>query len=223
MWLLPTRNRPRAVEAMIASMKAAGEVPDTAVMVDGPMYQIDWPSNWHLHESYGHMEMQRALNALLKEHPNEKTYGILTDQSRPITPQWASKLEEAAGDHFIAMCNTTKPRTNPRTGLRRVTTICVGGDLVRAIGWIWLDKVCHLYGDDAWEDIGYALNCIKYVPEVVIQALLKRDGEVEIDANHKRMWQGKSYMASDASAFEIWKKFEFPALIKRLDGFRCSP
>ena len=216
MWLLPTRNRPKAVEALIAAMRATGEVPETAAMVDGPMYQIEWPSNWHIYESFGHLEMQRALNALLRHHPSEKTYGILTDQSRPITPEWASKLEAAAGDWNIAMCNTTKPRTNPRTGLRRVTTICVGGDLVRRIGWIWLDRVCHLYGDDAWEDIGYALDCIKFVPEVVIQALLKRDGEVEIDANHHRKWKGQSYMATDAAAFDKWKATEFPALIERL-------
>ena len=221
MWLLPTRNRPQAVEALIAAMQSTGEVPLTAVMVDGPMYQIDWPKHWKIHESYGHIEMQRALNALYKLYPNETTYGILTDQSRPITPQWASKLEDAAGANFIAMCNTTKPRTNPRTGLKRVTTICVGGELVRSLGWIWLDKVVHLFGDDAWEDIGYALNCIKYCPDVVIQALLKRDGEVPIDANHRRKWKGQSYMPTDAAAFAEWKKNEFPALIKRLEEFKC--
>lgn len=220
MWLLPTRNRPKAVEALIAAMEVTGEVPEVAVMVDGPMYQIDWPKHWHIHESYGHLEMQRALNALYKLYPNEKSYGILTDQSRPITPKWATKLEEAAGDGLISMCNTTKNRVNPRTGLRRITTTCTGGNLIRAIGWVWLDRVCHLYGDDAWEDIGYALNVIRYLPEVVILALLKRDGEVEIDANHKRTWQGKSYMATDAQAFEEWKRDEFDALVKRLDRFK---
>jgi len=220
-WLLPTRNRPKAVEALIAAMKATGEVPETAVMVDGPIYNIKWPENWHVYQSFGHIEMQRALNDLLARHPKEKCYGILTDQSRPITPQWASKLEALAGDWNIAMCNTTKPRTNPRTGLKRVTTICVGGELVRAIGWIWLDKVVHLYGDDAWEDIGYALDCIKFAPDVVIQALLKRDGEVPIDANHRRVWKGKPYMADDAVAFDAWRKDVFPTLIDKLKSARC--
>ena len=219
MWLLPTRNRPKAMEACIKAMQDTGEVPEVAVMVDGPMYQIDWPQHWHIHESYGHLEMQRALNALYRLYPHEKCYGILSDQSRPQTPQWASKLEAQAGDGLIAMCNTTKNRVNPRTGLRRITTLCAGGDLVRAIGWIWLDRVTHLYGDDAWEDIGYALNVIRYMPEVVILALLKRDGEVEIDANHRRTWQGKSYMGSDAAAFEAWKRDEFPALTKKLEMF----
>lgn len=220
MWLLPTRNRPRAMEACIEAMKMTGEVPEVAVMVDGQMYDIEWPSHWHIHESGGHIEFQRALNALYHLYPNEKCYGILTDQSRPQTPLWATKLEEAAGSGFMAMCNTTKNRVNPRTGLRRVTTTCTGGELIRAIGWVWLDKVVHLYGDDAWEDIGYALNVIKYMPDVVILALLKRDGEVEIDANHARKWQGRSYMATDAQAFQDWKAKEFPALIERLERFK---
>ena len=221
MWFLITRNRPKATLALIESMRASGEVPKVAVMVDGPMYDIHWPTHWSIHNSFGHLEMQRALNALLALYPQEKFYGILTDTHRPQTPGWATKLSEAAGDGHIAICNTTKNRMNPRTGLRRVTTMAIGGDLVRAIGWLWLDKVTHLYGDDAWEDIGYALNVVKYLPDVVILALLKRDGEVPIDANHHRKWRGQSYMATDAAAFEDWRKNEFPALIKRLEKFKC--
>jgi len=221
MWFLITRNRPQATEALIQSMRDAGEIPMCAVMVDGPMYNIKWPTHWKIHNSFGHLEMQGALNTLLQLYPSEKFYGILTDTHRPQTPGWASKLSEAAGSGCIAICNTTKNRMNPRTGLRRVTTMAIGGALVRAIGWLWLDRVVHLYGDDAWEDIGYALNCIRYLPEVVILALLKREGEVPIDSNHHRKWQGKSYMATDAAAFDEWKRDEFPALIKRLEAFKC--
>lgn len=221
MWLIPTRNRPKAMEAVIASMEQTGEVPECAVMVDGPMYDIKWPKHWHIHESHGHLEMQRALNALFKLHPNEKHYGLLSDQSRPMTPNWATTLEMASGKTHISFCNTTKNRMNPRTGLRRITTACIPGDLAREIGWVWLDKITHLWGDDAWEEIGYALNILKYVPEVVILALLKRDGEVEIDANHQRKWKGQSYMATDAQAYTEWKRNEFPVLVKRLESFRC--
>ncbi len=223
MWFLCTRNRPRAVEQLIESMEATGDVPVVAVMVDGPMYDIKWPAHWKIHESRGHLEMQRALNALLALYPNEPFYGILTDTHRPQTPDWSRKMVAAAGSGSIVICNTTKHRFNPRTGLRRITTLVSGGDLTRAIGWVWLDRVTHLYGDDAWEDIGYALGIIKYLPDVIILALLKREGEVPIDANHKRLWRGKSYMASDAAAFEAWKRDEFPALVKKLEPFRCSP
>ncbi len=208
------------MEALIRSMEVSGETPECAVMIDGPRYNITWPKHWHIHESFGHMEMQRALNALYRLYPNEKTYGIITDQSRPQTPGWASKLEAEAGSGLMSMCNTTKNRVNPRSHLRRITTTCMGGDFVRAVGWVWLPRVVHLYGDDAWEDIGYALNIIRYMPEVVIMALLKRDGEVPIDANHSRKWQGKSYMATDAQEFADWKEKEFPVLIEKLAKFK---
>ncbi len=222
MWFLITRNRPQATQALIDAMRATGEVPEVAVMVDGPFYDISWPTHWHIHNSFGHLEMQRALNELLAKYPRQPFYGILTDTHRPQTPGWASKLSAAAGSGCIAICNTTKNRMNPRTGNRRMTTLAVGGDLVRAIGWLWLDKVTHLYGDDAWEDVGYALGCVRYLPDVVILALLKRDGEVPIDGNHNRLWQGKSYMGTDQAAFEKWKREDFQGLVKRLEAFRCA-
>lgn len=220
MWFLITRNRLQATQALIDAMRDAGEIPLCAVMVDGPMYNIHWPTHWKIHNSFGHLEMAGSLNTLLALYPHEPFYGILTDTHRPQTPGWATKLAEAAGRGCIAICNTTKNRMNPRTGLRRVTTMAIGGDLVRAIGWLWLERVVHLYGDDAWEDIGYALNVVRYLPDVVILALLKRDGEVPIDSNHHRKWRGQSYMATDATAFDAWKRDEFPGLIKRLKEFK---
>lgn len=216
MWLLPTRNRPEAMQAVIASMKATGCIPEVAVMVDGPMYDIEWPAHWHIHQSQEHLEMQLALNTLFAFYPNEKNYGILTDTSRPMSNDWATKLEDAAGSDLISMCNTTKHRMNPDTGKRRITTYCMGGDLARSIGWVWFNKCVHLYGDNAIEDIGYELDIIRYLPEVVILALLKRDGEVPIDENHKRLWNGKPYMEHDRQAYLAWRRKVFPALIEKL-------
>jgi hypothetical protein len=209
------------MQATIEAMTLTGDVPECAVMVDGQEYDIEWPKHWHVHNSYGHLEMQRALNALYQLYPSEKHYGLLSDQSRPVTPEWSKTLESVAGERYISMCNTTKNRINPRTNRRRMTTMCLPGDLVREVGWVWLDKVVHLWGDDAWEDIGYCLNIVKYVPNVVILALLKRDGEVELDSNHYRKWRGQSYMATDAAAFAKWQAEELPGLLKRLERFAC--
>lgn len=216
MWFIPTRNRPKAMEQLIASMEATGCVPKCAVMVDGPRYDIIWPKHWDVHYSNEHLEMQLALNSLFALYPDEPCYGVLTDTSRPQTKEWASKLEAAAGSSAISMCNTTKDRMNPDTGLRRITSYVLGGELARAVGWVWFDKCVHLYGDNVWEDIGYALDIIKYLPEVVILALLKRDGEVPVDENHKRLWQGKPYPEHDRQAYVAWKRRVFPSLVTHL-------
>ena len=216
MWFIPTRNRPEAMEQLIASMEATGCVPACAIMVDGPEYDIAWPKHWKIHHSTEHLEMQLALNNLFALYPDEPCYGVLTDTSRPQTKDWASKLEAAAGTSAISMCNTTKHRMNPDTGLRRITSYVLGGDLARAVGWVWFDRCVHLYGDNVWEDIGYELDIIKYLPEVVILALLKREGEVKFDDNHKRQWQGKPYPEHDRQAYVAWKRSKFPSLIAKL-------
>lgn len=222
MWLIPTRNRPDAMKALIASMWATGCMPTCAVMVDGPEYDIEWPSHWKVHNSEQHLEMQLALNALFDMYPDEPTYGILTDQSRPQTPWWETHMEHAAGKRGMSMANTLRGRVNPRTGLRRITSFCIGGDLARAVGCVWPRWSVHLYGDDFWEDVGYGLGVLKYLPEIVVVALLKREGEVKPDENHRRMWNGKPYLQHDKDAYEKWRSEEYEVLMEKLSAFKAE-
>ncbi len=222
MWFIPTRNRPEAMREVIAAMEATDCVPKCAIMVDGPHYDIKWPSHWDVHYSNQHLEMQLALNSLFALYPDEPCYGVLTDTSRPKTQDWASKLEAAAGSGAISIANVGRDRFNPDTGKRRLTAYCLGGALARAVGWVWFDKAVHLYGDNVWEDIAYELGIMRYLPDTTILALLKRDGEVPVDENHKRLWNGKPYPEHDRQAYVAWKRNKFPALIESLEQFRSK-
>lgn len=206
---------------LIASMKATGDMPPVAVMVDGPMYDIDWPAHWHVHNSLEHLEMQLGLNTLFKFHPDEPWYGIMADHARPKTPGWSKKLEAIAGSNRLALAHCGKDVIHPVSGKRRMNSPCIGGDLVRKIGWIWLPSVVHLYGDDALEDIAYGLDIVQYTHDVTILDLLKRDGEVPLDENHKRLWNGKHYAEHDRQVYTAWKRNKFPALMESL-GALCS-
>lgn len=215
MWFLPTRNRPQACRELIEAMKHT-ETPKVSVMMDGLAYHIDWPSHWNIHQSDEHLEMQRALNALFKLYPNEPCYGLITDHSRPQTNNWASIMEQAAVPDKIVFANDTKNRIHPQTRKRRVTSAsCYGGELVRKLGWVWLDKVTHMYGDDAWENIGHALGRVKYLPEVTVRDLLMKEGDIPVDENHRRLYQGKPYVNDDRLHYLEWLK-DFPQLIERL-------
>lgn len=201
---------------LIASMQETGDVPTCAVMVDGDPYDIEWPAHWKIHYSRMHLEMQSALNELFSLYPQERYYGIFADHARPKTPNWCQELVDIAGSNRVAIADCGKTIVNPSTGVRRMNSPCIGGDLVRAVGWIWLPTVVHMYGDDAWEDIAYGLDLVEYAPQVKILDLLKRDGEVEVDENHMRLFRGKPYVEHDRQAYVAWKRNTFPALIDRL-------
>lgn len=215
MWFLPTRNRPQACQELLEAMIETGDVPRVAVMIDGPQYEMVFPTHWRIHQSEVHLEMQRALNLLFKLYPNEPWYGLLTDHSRPLTRNWSQKIEFFIKPRSIVLVNDTKNRLNP-AGKRRITSASVyGGGLVRSLGWVWLNTVTHMYGDDAWEDIGHALGVIKYLPEVIVKDLLVREGEIPRDENHNRWFRGKPYIPEDKKAYDRWRK-DFPQLIARL-------
>lgn len=208
MFFIPTRNRPEAIQQLIIAMESTGCVPGCAVMVDGPLkpYQgVRWPSTWHIHHDDTHLELGRALNALFKFYPNEKVYGFLTDHARPMSADWATKLEEAAGDWGIALCDDTHLRINPNTGNRRLSeATCFGGKLCRAVGWVWPSMVVHLYGDDIWEEIGHELGLINEVNSVKVKSLLFSKGEMPKDDNHDRLWRGQRY--DDKIPYLKWRE-----------------
>lgn len=221
MWCIPTRNRPAAMRDLIEAMQRAGEIPNAAVMIDGDaaLYaDVQWPANWAVHQSETHLEYQRALNGLFELHPNEKTYGVITDHARPISPDWATQLDMTAGDWKIALCDDGRNRFNLRTGIRRMTSaISIGGELVRAMGFLWPNFCVHLWGDDALEEIGHELNLIEWRGDIRVDDLHFIDGQFPRDANHERVWQGRPYAESDRSAFMAWRAASKPELLDRIE------
>ena len=215
MWFLPTRNRPNAVKELLEAMVEAYEVPKVAVMIDGPMYDITFPTHWRVHQSSTHLEMSQALNTLYRLYPNERWYGLMTDHSRPVTKFWSTRIIENVKPMEVVLVNDTKNRLNPVTGLRRITSASVyGGELIRTLGWVWLPTVVHMYGDDALEKIGHALG-VTYRGDVIVKDLLVREGEIPRDGNHDRLFKGQPYIARDKNAYERWLK-DFPDLMVKL-------
>ena len=221
MWLIPTRKRPQQMRELIASMEATGCVPECAVMIDGEFedYQgVEFPAHWHVHASHGHLELQRAWNTLFRLYPNEKTYGLIGDHTRPESPDWATRLEEAAGDWNTSSCHDYRSRFNRVTGLRRMSAANVlGGELARELGYVWPDFCVHLAGDDALELIWHHLGLEVRLEDVKVRDLHFIDGEIPIDENHDRVWQGVAYAEADEKAFHNWREHVFPGLVKRLE------
>lgn len=210
---------------LIAAMQVLGDMPEAAVMIDGdyePYNDIEWPANFRIHVSHDHLELQRAFNQLFSFYPREKCYLIATDHSRPLSSGWARELERAAGDWNIALCDDRRNLMNRFHGGRRMTAfVGLGGELCRTTGWVWPDFCVHLYGDDAWEELGLALGNIDWREDVKAESLSFADGQVAIDANHKRLWKDKPYTQADWAAFQEWRSADLPRLAEKIQSLRC--
>ena len=217
MWLIPTRNRAGMMKQLITTCETTGDVPEAAVMMDGCEYfNINWPQNWHIHHSTEHIEMGKSINNLLTLYPGRKSYGLLTDHSRPLSRDWSSTLEEEAGDWGMASSVNGKPRINKKTGKQRLDCFAIGGKLVEELGYIWHPSVVHMYADDILEDIGYGLDILRFIPEVKFDELQLRDGTLKADENSRRMFHGKFYLPLDAAAYAKWLELEYQPTLERL-------
>lgn len=218
MWLIPTRNRPTAMRDLIQAMEDAGEIPEAAVMIDGPMepyHGVPWPASWHIHLASEHLEFQRSLNALYALHPNEKNYGVITDHARPLNAEWATELETLAGDWNVSLCNTRNLRA--RTGYYQMSAaVCIGGKLAHLLGYVWPDFCVHIYGDDAWEELINEGGLIRWGENSKVKDLSFALGHFPIDENHKRLWRGESYIKKDEQAFAHWRKSTKPGLLEKI-------
>lgn len=222
MWFLPTRNRPDAMKAFIASMQATGCVPELAVMIDGnPVLYADvpWPANWHIHVAPEHFELTRAFNSLYALYSNEKFYGTMVDHIEFVSKgDWAGRVEAAAGDWNMAFAED-RPGYNARTGFPRIKAVTgFGGKLIKELGYVYPDFCVHLAGDDALEEMGWELGIVKIPRDTLIKTLFFIRGEFRMDDNHKRVYQGKPYAQADMDAFFEWQKTTKPGLMARLDA-----
>lgn len=103
-------------------------------------------------------------------------------------------------------------------GERIPTTSIISANLIHAVGWLQMPDLIGLYGDNVWKDIGQALGCLYYVPEVETTHMHPLQYRGEKDDIFKKTNSQERYRA-DYATYLKWKKNDFPALIDKIYSF----
>lgn len=213
MWLLPTRGRPDACEKLIAAMRAVGDCPVVAVMIDDDPARyrhVAWPRHWKIHVAPDHLEMSAALNALLKLYPGQSSYGFFGDHFRPQSA-WSAALEQAASDWLIAWPN------DKWISDRQVSAApCFGGKLIAELGWICLPTLTHLCTDNVWKFLCQSLGIGRLCADVIVAHDRPETSGRARDDNHKRIFQGRNYTVEEYPAWLRWREHVADRVVGRL-------
>lgn len=146
-----------------------------------------------------------------REYPDEPFYGIISDDFVPQTPAWHEKMAEAAGSGHIA-----NPKGGPGWPRKMRTALCIGGDLVRAMGFIVPDHINHNFADDVWDLVGNTFRLIVPLPDVLIEHRHPLYGTAKADATYAR---GSADFDQDRVRFSQWQANEWPAVAARVAAF----
>jgi len=200
MWFLPTRQRPANLKRFFEAYKKTKASTHGILIIDDddPEYtsymRLDLPEGWVWHLNTERISVVKLYNKMFATYPDEKWYGLISDDMLPETDYWDIKLENEANKKGISHAND---------GIRdgKVPSCAVlGGDFVREMGYIFLPELNHFYADDWLAEIGKQKGNLRYLPEVMVRHLHFTTGQSEFDKTYARR-DG----TGDKEKFEAWK------------------
>ena len=165
MWILTSLSRPERIRALVDSYAWGDEsqvyltLYEKDPLIDRYLDQ-KWPASWMI-ELVSMLGNGPTYNEMLRRYPNEQTYGFLADDAVLETPGMLWRLERAAGDWAVAYPNDGVWKDG---GL--ATMPCIGGELVRAAGYLSPPNFVHMSIDSVWTVIAQRLGTEKYMPEL---------------------------------------------------------
>jgi hypothetical protein len=147
------------------------------------------------------------VNAFFERFPDEPWYGVISDDSIVRTEGWSERLVAAAGSAGFA-----NSADGWQADKRMHGATVIGGDLVRALGYIAPPGTKHSYSDDALEHLARALGNWTYVPDVTVEHVHAWNSNAGDDATYQKNY---STFDEDRIAFQAWLRDGFDAAVER--------
>ena len=213
--IVPARTRTWNIERMLQAWTdtAAWGVADLRVDVDAddpalPGYQaIVMPPGARLvvHDSW--MPCMHKLEvAAAQEVGNYFALGFMGDDHVPRTVGWAQRWVEVLHDMRTGIVYGDDALRGEELPTQWATT----SDIVRALGRLCPSPVEHLWSDTAVYDLGKAADCMRYLPDTVIEHAHYINGKAPRDAQYERV-NGRDQWDRDEAAYRAWQRDQLPA------------
>lgn len=204
--IVPSRGRPEAARELAEAFEATCTA-DTRLVVAvdesdptrSDYYQIlhggtakagmlIWPSR----------SMVEALNlsaSFAAVNPDRFAVGFMGDDHRPRTIGWdalyADALRELGtgivyGDDLLQ-------------GERLATQCAMTADIIRALGYMAPPSLTHMYVDNYWMALGSGADCLRYLPDVVVEHCHPLAGKAAVDEGYLRVNDSTMYARDEAA------------------------
>jgi hypothetical protein len=141
MWLLTSLLRPDRIRGLVDSYAWGDHSPVILTLSEkdarlGEYIGQSWPESWRI-ETVPMLGNGPTYNEMLRRYPNEPQYGFLADDQILRVPGMLRELERRAGDWRIAYPDDGHWQAN------LPTMPCIGGELVRTVGFLAPEALVH--------------------------------------------------------------------------------
>src|SRR3990167_9217332 len=231
--ICPTRERPERLQTFMESFNENILLGCTGIIYcvddNDPQlveYQKIFGSEHCYHIGTGRRTITMKMNQVVNDLcPGYKYYGYLSDDNIIKTQYFDTKMIEAikdGGGWGMAYGNDLFQ------GEKLPTHIFASGNLVKALGWLYLPSVRHLYGDNAWKVLGEGIHRLHYLKDVTIEHVHPMAKKAEWDESYKYTNSPAIY-EGDKKAFHKWvktnAKYDIERVVRAIHaeaGFKAS-
>lgn len=220
--IVPSRGRPQNIERLIEAWNTTNATADLVVglddddpaLADYPKADLAGPFGFDVHTG-PRLRMVGTLNKIAASHaPLYDHVGFIGDDHIPRTVGWDKTITQE-----LDLLGTGIVYGNDLLqGANLPTAVFMTSDIVKALGWMALPGARHLYVDDAWRELGRALDALTYLPDVIIEHLHPVAGKTEWDDSYRETNSGDTY-DHDRGVFERWLADGLPRDIAKIRAF----
>jgi hypothetical protein len=159
-----------------------------------------WPEGWTFYTSPVEWTAP-ALQEFFEMDKERDYYGFIGDDVVLESPEAIEELVKEAGSWYIAYPNDKIQRH------RLATHFCLGGELVREVGYLAPPGLKHHYMDQIWHTIGLNTGLLRYRPDVIFNHKHMIRGQAASDATYAKVYddQGQLRERLEAEAREIFQ------------------
>ncbi len=210
---LPSRSRPDKLARFLDGYTATGATAPVRLRLDADDVDLDAYHEIILPPSWLKVVRPRlpgGANAahaeMFEQSPELDWYGLLADDVVPRTPGWDKALIDAAGKDRLAFADDGFQHGN------LATHPVIGGDMIRAIGWLCCPAVGHNYADTCLHLIAQKSGREVYLPDVVVEHMHPLAGKGQQDATYR---YAQDFVA-DTAKFYKWRGMSLRPIVEKL-------
>jgi hypothetical protein len=188
--ILPSRGRPEKVAEAIELLKDNSVISDLCVAIDDDQSDLYPRIDDVIYEVNPRLRMNGTLNFVATKYADKyETIYFLGDDHQVRTKGWDELLYAPIKARGYGLSYGD----DKLQGEKLATAVMMSTNIIKILGFMSPPPLIHLYMDNFWMNLGHALQCIDYVPEVVVEHMHFAAGKAEVDAQYAEVNSKEMY------------------------------
>lgn len=200
--VLPSRGRPEKAHTALSLLREHSCISDICLAIDDDQSDLYERQDDIIYEVNPRRRMNGTLNLVATKYAKDyQSIFFLGDDHLVRTPAWDVKLFAPIKKRGYGLSYGD----DLFQGQALATSLMMSTNIIEILGFMAPPALIHLYMDNFWMHIGQSLQCLDFVPDVIIEHMHYAINKSAVDSQYLEVNSAEMY-AEDRKSFELYCK-----------------